>query len=94
MYGIAAQKDIDEPKALADLKLAEHKVKEQIIDFVLAFNGGTAINPTSNKAICKQIENAAAKFSAKATEQKKPILREWLQYHIPFMLVLFLKLLK
>lgn len=94
MYGIAAQKDIDEPKALADLKLAEHKVKEQIIDFVQLFNGGTAINPTSNKAICKQIENAAAKFSAKATEQKKPILREWLQYHIPFMLVLFLKLLK
>lgn len=71
MYGIAAQKDIDEPKALADLKLAEHKVKEQIIDFVQLFNGGTAINPTSNKAICKQIENATAKFSAKATEQKK-----------------------
>ena len=71
MYGIAAQKDIDEPKALADLKLAEHKVKEQIIDFVQLFNGGTAINPTSNKAICKQIENAAAKVSAKATEQKK-----------------------
>ncbi len=27
-------KDIDEPKAIADLKLAEHKVKEQTIDFV------------------------------------------------------------
>lgn len=71
MYGIVAQKDIDEPKALADLKLAEHKVKEQIIDFVQLFDGGTAINPESNKAICKQIENATARFSAKATEQKK-----------------------
>lgn len=71
MYGIAAQKDIDEPKALTDLKLAEHKVKEQIIDFVQLFDGGTAINPKSNKAICKQIENATAKFSAKVTEQKK-----------------------
>lgn len=71
IYGIAAQKDIDEPKALADLKLAEYKVKEQIIDFVQLLDGGTAINSKSNKAICKQIENATVKFSAKVTEQKK-----------------------
>ena len=71
MYGIAAQKDIDDPKALSDLKLAEHKVKEQIIDFVQLFDGGIAINQRTNQAICKQIENATVKFSAKATEQKK-----------------------
>lgn len=71
MYGIVAQKDIDEPKALADLRLAEHKVKEQIIDFIQLFNSGTAINQRTNQAICKQIECSAVKFSARANEQKK-----------------------
>lgn len=71
MYGISAQKDIDEPKALGDLKISENKVKEQIVDFVQLFDGGTTINQRTNKAICKQIENAATKFSAKATDQKK-----------------------
>ena len=71
MYGIAAQKDIDEPKALADLKLAEHKVNEQIVDFAQLFDRGTAIKKETNRAICEQIENAATKFCARATEQEK-----------------------
>lgn len=71
MYGIATQKDIDEPKAIADLKLAEHKVKEQIIDFVQLFNNGKAINKKTNQVICNQIENITNKFSAKAADQKK-----------------------
>jgi hypothetical protein len=70
MYGIAAQKDIDEIKALEDLKLAEYKVKEQVIDFVQFFDG-TTINSKSNKAICAHIENSAKKFCAKVTEQNK-----------------------
>lgn len=71
MYGMATQKDIDEPKAIADLKLAEHKVKEQTIDFVQLFNDDKVISKKTNQVICKQIENITAKFSAKAADQEK-----------------------
>lgn len=70
MYGIAVQKDIDEINALKDLKLAEYKIKEQIIDFIHFFNGNI-MQSESNQAICKHIENVTKKFCAKVTEQKK-----------------------
>jgi len=71
MYGIATQKDIDESKALKELKLVEYKVKEQVIDFVQFFNNGTTMEPKINQMICKHIENATSKFSAKVAEQKE-----------------------
>ncbi len=70
MYGIAAQKDIDDPKAIKDLKLAEFKIKEQIIDFVQLFDGGVNIKPKVNEAICRHIKNATVKFTAKVSDQK------------------------
>jgi len=70
MYGIAAQKDIDDPKAIKDLKLAEFKIKEQIIDFVQLFDGGVNIKPKVNEAICRYIKNATVKFTAKVSDQK------------------------
>lgn len=70
MYGIATQKDIDEPKAIKDLRLVDYKINEQIIDVVQLFNSGKAIDQKTNQVICKQIENITKKFSAKAADQK------------------------
>lgn len=70
MYGIAVQNDIDTPKALKELKLSEHKVKEQIVDFVQFFNNSAEINKKTNQYICKQIESAAEKFIARTKEKK------------------------
>lgn len=71
MYGIAAQKDIDEPNALKDLKFAEHKTKEQIVDFVQFFDGGAHMKTKMNESICKHVENNAIKFNSKVANSKK-----------------------
>lgn len=94
MYGIAAQKDIDEPKALADLKLAEHKVKEQIIVLFSFLMVEQLLIQHQIKLFASKLKTQQQSSLQRQQNRKKPILREWLLYHIPFMLVLFLKLLK
>ena len=56
MYGIAAQKDIDEVKVIKELHLSEYKIKEQIIDFTSFFDG-SSMKRYANSEICKHIES-------------------------------------
>ena len=69
MYGIAAQKDIDEVKVIKELHLSEYKIKEQIIDFTSFFDG-SSMKRYANSEICQHIEKSTNKFSAKVTDQK------------------------
>ena len=70
MYGIAARKNIDDSKSAKDLKLAEYKIKEKVINFIPFFEG-TAMSQKMNKSICEQINEETNRFSAKASEQKE-----------------------
>lgn len=70
MYGIAAKKNIDDPKSAKDLKLAEYKIKEQVVNFTPFFEGN-AMTQKMNNSICEQINEETKRFSAKASEQKE-----------------------
>ena len=70
MYGIAAKKSIDDPKSAKDLKLAEYKIKEQVVNFTPFFEGN-AMTQKMNNSICEQINEETKRFSAKASEQKE-----------------------
>ena len=70
MYGIAAKKNIVDPKSAKDLKLAEYKIKEQVVNFTPFFEGN-AMTQKMNNSICEQINEETKRFSAKASEQKE-----------------------
>ena len=66
MHGLI-QRDISDASAIKDLKLADYKVKEQIIDFIPFFDNGK-IDSKKNEFICNQIENDVIKFTARITD--------------------------
>lgn len=66
MHGITPR-DISDASAIKELKLAEYKIKEQVIDFIPFFDGGN-IDSKINSFICKQIEKDVSNFTAKITD--------------------------
>lgn len=66
MHGLTPR-DISDASAIKELKLADYKVKEQVIDFIPFFDGGR-IDCKINGFICKQIENDVLKFTAKISD--------------------------
>lgn len=66
MHGLISR-DISEKKAIKELKLADYKVKEQVIDFIPFFNNGN-INAGINRSICNQIQTNVESFIAKTSD--------------------------
>lgn len=66
MHGLISRHISDE-SAIKELKLADYKVKEQIIDFIPYFNKGQ-IDAQMNDFICSHIEKDVNKFTSKITD--------------------------
>ena len=66
MHGLISR-DISDKKAIKELKLADYKVKEQVIDFIPFFNNGN-INAGINRSICNQIQTNVESFIAKTSD--------------------------
>lgn len=56
------KKEISENTSLKDLKIADYKLKEQVIDFMTVFNGGNGVDERANEYIIKQIQEDCIKF--------------------------------
>lgn len=69
MFGIFVQKEISDVQNIKDLKLADFKVKEVIIDFVDLFNGNS-LDVTSNELIVKKIFKQCEAFSNRSKDFK------------------------
>jgi len=66
MHGLISR-DISDESAIKELKLADYKVKEQIIDFIPYFNKGR-IDAQMNDFICSHVEKDVNKFTSKITD--------------------------
>lgn len=66
MHGLTPR-DISDASAIKELKLADYKVKEQVIDFIPFFDEGR-IDCKINGFICRQIEKDVIKFTAKISD--------------------------
>lgn len=66
MLGIFNQLEISDLQNIKNLKLADFKVKEILIDFVDVFSNG--INNKSNKIIVDKIKNQCIKFSNRSKD--------------------------
>ena len=67
MHGITPR-DISDATAIKELKMADYKLKEQVIDFIPFFNNGE-IDEKINGFICKQIHDNVEKFTAKTMDE-------------------------
>lgn len=68
MFGIPVQKEISTEDTIKDLKLADYKVKEIIIDFVDIFKLG--IDESKNEIIVQKIKKICAEFVNRSKEFK------------------------
>jgi hypothetical protein len=69
MVGIS-KREVSDKKAIKELKLADYKVKEQILDIIPVFGDGQKIDDRANKYIIDYIETDAKKFSDKTNNEK------------------------
>ena len=67
MYGLV-KRDISDRKAVKDLKLADYKLKEQIIDFISVFNTGN-IDNKDNSIICRYLWEEISKFKNRTEDR-------------------------
>ena len=67
MLGIR-KKEISSDKAKQDLKIADYKLKEQVLDIIPVFNDGTNMDEKANSYIVKQVRDDAEKFAVKSKE--------------------------
>ena len=68
MFGIPVQKEISTEDTIKDLKLADYKVKEIIIDFVDIFKLG--VDESKNKIIVQKIKKICSEFVNRSKEFK------------------------
>ena len=65
----SSQKEISDEKTRQDLKIADYKLKEQILDVMPVFDKGLNMDARANEYIVKQIEKDSVKFAVKAKEK-------------------------
>jgi hypothetical protein len=69
MLGIN-KREISDKKALKELKLADYKVKEQLLDFIPVFVDGQKMDDRANRIITEQIEAETKRFSDRTNNEK------------------------
>lgn len=67
MLGIQ-KKEISSEKAKKDLKIADYKLKEQVLDIMPVFGDGTEVDERANCYIVEQIYEDVQKFAIKSKE--------------------------
>jgi hypothetical protein len=68
MLGIR-KKEISDEKSKSDLKIADYKLKEQLLDIIPLFQNGECINSKVNASIITQIKEDVFKFAGKSKDK-------------------------